>query len=348
MNTYRFVFERSSKKHRCPSCLKKRFVRYVDTETGAYLPDHYGRCDREVNCSYHLNPYKDGYHKQIELKKLAASGIKKSSMPRIQSEQGHRIKNSRGYIPMEVLKQTLRGYEHNAFIQNLLHRVPYPFGAKDIEMVVSLYYLGTICKGYRFGAITFPFIDLKGNVRAVQVKQFDQSNHTTGTDFLHSIIARHHAKVNKPVPDWLRAYQANEKKVSCLFGEHLLSKYPHNPVAIVEAPKTAIFANLYFGFPWERDGLLWLAAYNLSSLNIEKCKALKGRRVLLFPDLSKEGRAFSLWSERAKEFEAKLPGTRFFMSDLLEKHAPSEGRQKGFDLADYLERLDWRLFRSVD
>ena len=119
MNAYRFVFERSSKKHRCPSCLKKRFVRYVDIETGAYLPDHYGRCDREVSCAYHLNPYKDGFHKENEHVKLAASGIKKVSMLRPEPDGRNRMNNSQSYIPMDVLKQTLRGYEYNIFLQKI-------------------------------------------------------------------------------------------------------------------------------------------------------------------------------------------------------------------------------------
>ena len=37
-------------------------------------------------------------------------------------------------------------------------------------------YKRQIPKGYRAGAISFPFIDIKGNVRAVQIKQFDEQN----------------------------------------------------------------------------------------------------------------------------------------------------------------------------
>ena len=88
----------------------------------------------------------------------------------------------------------------------------------------------------------------------------------------------------------------NETKVSCLFGEHLLSKYQTNPIALVEAPKTAIIATLYFGFPDNPKNFLWLAVYNLSSLNIDKCKVLQGRKVFLLPDLN----AFDNWSQKRK------------------------------------------------
>ena len=269
--------------------------------------------------------YKLGYGDRIKKKK----GTKKTAKP--------------VFIPIDILIKTLSRYEQNTFIQNLLKRVKFPFDADDIEKVISLYRLGTID-----AAITFPFIDINHNVRAVQVKEFDKYNHTTGTDFLHSIIEKHHNRNNTPVPNWLTPYNGNETKVSCLFGEHLLSKYPHNPIALVEAPKTAIYGTLYFGLPEQPQNFVWLAVYNLSSLKLEKCKALKGRKVYLFPDLSKEGRAFELWSNKATEIQKELKGTYFQVSDLLEQLAPERDKSEGKDLADYLIKLDWRLFRQKE
>jgi hypothetical protein len=194
------------------------------------------------------------------------------------------------------------------------------------------------------GAVTFPFIDEMHNIRTIQVKQFDESNHTTATTFLHSIIEKNLGEVNSPIPEWLKQYNENELKVSCLFGAHLLPKYPNNPVALVEAPKSAIIGTLYYGFPDKPERLLWLAVYNLSSLSFEKCRALKGRTVILFPDLSKEGTAFQLWSEKAKTMEKQLPGTRFIVNNLLEQKASIKAKSKGYDLADYLIQFNHCTF----
>jgi len=333
--------EKGSKKYCCPECAKMRFVRYIDTETGEYLPSQYGRCDRESKCKYHLNPYLDGYAKtksdHSETINIWKPKLKKPSpIP------------DPVFIPVKVFKETLQSeqYEQNTFIQNLLTKVAFPFEAKDVEKVISLYYLGTVPNGYRAGANTFPFIDLGGNIRAIQVKQFDETNHTTGTDFLHSIIEKYYTRNNNPLPEWLDAYIKQDKRVSCLFGEHLLNKYPLNPVALVEAPKTAVYCTLYFGFPVLPKNIIWLAVYNKSSFSFEKMKPLQGRDIFTFPDLSKDGSTFNEWKQKAKEIENRLPGTRFIFSDLLEQFAPEADKKEGYDLADYLIKQDWRQFRK--
>lgn len=350
---HRYSLEKGSKKHHCPDCNKRTFVRYVDTETGDYLPEQYGRCDRESKCSYHLNPYLDGYAKMIWEQEQKVTGVTKVTVPKQKyfcTQPKPQPTPEPVFFDFETFKQTLQPerYEKNTFIQNLFYGVQFPFEIDEVTKVIQLYRLGTVANGYRAGANTFPFIDIKGNVRAVQVKQFDEQNHTTGTDFLHSIFEKHHTRNNKPLPEWLEAYNKNETKVSCLFGEHLLSKYPYNPVALVEAPKTGVYGTLYFGFPEQPTNLLWLAVYNLSSLNLNKCQTLKGRNVYLFPDLSKDGKAFELWSNKATEIQRRLQGTYFHVSDLLEQLAPQEDKEQGKDIADYLIKQDWRLFRKQD
>ncbi len=321
---YRYQFDKTGKKHLCPDCGKNRFVRYVDTETKEYLPEQYGRCDRADNCGYYLNPYKAGYN---------TNGLKEHQYkPRPKAKPQPLY-----FIPEDVLNETLRGYQHNTFVQNLLKLCP----VEDVEKVISLYRIGTISGKYMPGSVTFPFIDKAGNIRAIQAKKFNDENHTTRTSFLHSLKTYEYIGKVGGLPGWLQDYAKNELKVSCLFGEHLLNKYPLNPIALVEAPKTAIIGTLYYGLPETPEALLWLAVYNKSSLTFEKCKALKGRKVVLFPDL----KAFDLWNAQTQELKAKLPGTRFIVSDLLEKNATESELKSGADLADYLTQFDYKLFR---
>jgi len=344
---YRYILEKGRKKHYCPECGKKTFVLYIDTETGDYLPEQYGRCDRESKCSYHLNPYLDGYAKAIWEQEQG----NRSELPNIWKPKRKKTipqpTPEPVFFDFETFKQTLQPerYEKNTFIQNLFYRVQFPFEVDEVTKVIQLYRLGTVANGYRAGANTFPFIDIKGNVRAVQVKQFDEQNHTTGTDFLHSIIEKHHTRNNKPLPEWLEAYTKQDKRISCLFGEHLLSKYPNTKVYLFEAPKTAIYATLYFGFP-EQSNTICLAVYNKSSFSFDKLKVLQGRFIYVFPDLSKDGNTFKEWETKAKEYENRLPGTRFIFSDLLEQLAPERDKSEGNDLADYLIKQNWRLFRK--
>ncbi|MFA5691760.1 MAG: DUF6371 domain-containing protein [Bacteroidales bacterium] len=351
MNKHRYTLEKGSKKYHCPDCNKKTFVRYIDTETGDYLPEQYGRCDRESKCSYHLNPYLDGYAKMIWEQEQKVTGVTKVTVPKqkyFRTQPKPQPTPEPVFFDFDTFKQTLQPerYEKNTFIQNLFYRVQFPFEVDEVTKVIQLYRLGTVANGYRAGANTFPFIDIKGNVRAIQVKQFDQKNHTTGTDFLHSIIEKHHTRNNKPLPEWLEAYIKQGKRISCLFGEHLLSKYHSNPVALVEAPKTAVYGTLYFGLPETPESLIWLAVYNKSSFSFDKLKVLQGRFVYVFPDLSKDGNTFKEWETKAKEYESRLPGTRFIFSDLLEQLAPERDKSEGNDLADYLIKQDWRLFRK--
>ena len=351
MDKHRYTLEKGSKKHHCPDCNKKTFVLYIDTETGDYLPEQYGRCDRESKCSYHLNPYLDGYAKMIWEQEQKVTGVTKVTVPKqkyFRTQPQPQPTPEPVFFDFDTFKQTLQPerYEKNTFIQNLFYRVQFPFEVDEVTKVIQLYRLGTVANGYRAGANTFPFIDIKGNVRAVQVKQFDKQNHTTGTDFLHSIIEKHHTRNNKPLPEWLEAYTKQDKRISCLFGEHLLSKYRSNPVALVEAPKTAVYGTLYFGLPETPESLIWLAVYNKSSFSFDKLKVLQGRFVYVFPDLSKDGNTFKEWETKAKEYESRLPGTRFIFSDLLEQLAPERDKSEGNDLADYLIKQDWRLFRK--
>ena len=66
MIQFKYKLDKSSKKFVCPKCGKRTFVKYIETETGNYLTDDLGRCDRETNCCYHKPP-KGKENKTIEI-----------------------------------------------------------------------------------------------------------------------------------------------------------------------------------------------------------------------------------------------------------------------------------------
>lgn len=109
----------------------------------------------------------------------------------------------------------------------------------------------------------------------------------------------------------------------CLFGENLLQE--NRKVALVESAKTAIIASLYY------PQFTWVSSEGKEGLNIDKLKVLKGKDVVLFPDLN----AFEKWKEKAKQLTFCKSVT---VSDLLESIASEKERASGLDLVDYLLR----------
>ncbi len=119
----------------------------------------------------------------------------------------------------------------------------------------------------------------------------------------------------------------------CSFGEHLLID-KSKTVAIVESEKTAIIASIYL------PQFIWVAVGSLSNLNADKCQILKGRKVVLFPDLN----GFDKWRNKAKELSHLAS---FAVSDLLERKATEAERKQGLDIADYLLKFDLSDFARV-
>lgn len=349
MKYYRYKLDKSSKKYTCPNCEKKTFVRFIDTQKNELLPDEFGRCDRESKCSYSLNPYENGYSKMIWEQENNINDYSKVNYHKPIIKKEPLPAPEIFYFDFETFKQTLKGYDKNIFIQNLLSNVPFPFNTKDVSEVVSKYRLGTVLNGYLSGAITFPYIDINSRIRAVQVRKYDKDNHGLegGTNWLDNIIIKYYKEKNKPLPEWLENYQKNERKVSCLFGEHLLQSNPTARIGIVEAPKTAVYCSLYFKDYEPFKNIIWLAIFNKSSFTLDKLKVLKNRFVFVFPDLSKNGSTFNEWKLKAKEYETKLTDTKFIVSDFLERLAPEKDKEQGNDIADFLIQLDWKKFRTI-
>jgi hypothetical protein len=300
------------------------------------MPAQYGRCDREIKCGHHEKP-------------VSTEDVKKSSYSaRKNLSIRNNVKGNRKiYIPPKVFERTKHSTELNQFYNNLIKNVPFPFDGNYVKDVLKYYEVGTVdfLSDYE-GAVCFPFIDIESQIHGVQVKTFDNANHTTDTKSLNYLLQKKFKRINHPIPKWLHEYQEQSGKYTCLFGEHLLKSFPNNPIAIVEAPKTAIYASLYFGMPKNSSDFLWLATGSLSYLTKDRILVLKDRSVMLFPDLSEDKTAFNKWKVKAETILKEIPSINIQTSNFLEVRASKEEQIKGLDLADFLIQLDWRVFQN--
>jgi hypothetical protein len=300
-----------SSRYQCPGCSKaKVFSRYIDTETGEQLPEHVGRCNREINCGYHYTPKQyfedEGQSLEGKTKPFKQPQVKKGAEPKPMS-----------LIPAEALKESLKGYEQNHFIAYLISL----FGEEETSQLIGRYYIGS--SKHWPGSTVFWQIDIQGKIRTGKIMLYSPDtgkrikkpyNHITWT---HKALKQ---------PDF------NLKQ--CFYGEHLL-KGNTKPVAIVESEKTAIIASQYL------PGFIWLAVGSLTNLSPARCRVLSGRVVTLFPDLN----AFDKWQEKANNLSGMAGLT---VSDLLERKATQAEKAEGLDLADYLIKFDWQQFRGKE
>ena len=112
----------------------------------------------------------------------------------------------------------------------------------------------------------------------------------------------------------------------CLFGEHLLKKYPDKQVCLVEAEKTAIIGAALM------PQFVWVAVGDKTQLG-DKVEILEGRTIIAFPDVD----GYDKWMEKCGE----RPYLNIQVSDYLQQNATEEDKQIGADIADVLIR--WKL-----
>ena len=363
---YRYQLPKKAIKSDCPNCSpkhRKTLSRYVDSQTGKPLPEPYGRCDRESNCSYHLSPYHKtvsgiSYADEVYQQWKADNHV---TAPR---QHNHRISDATSRpqtrfspdrkqpdymsstpseeqivyaIPDEMFNQSLGHYDRNQFARLLQQH----FGQSVASELLQRFHVGTSARWP--GASVFWYIDEQDRKRGGQIKLFGPDWHTakksngkSKTSWVHSALTYRLEKAETPLPDWLVKYNQYGECSPCLFGlPQLLTEPVDKPIALVEAPKTAIICTACI------PDFIWLAVGALSYLNAERLAPVRSRKVVLYPDLNayydrvnEQGQTVRGWLSRADEIRAK--GFEVEVSDFLERLASDKQKQAGLDLADFL------------
>jgi hypothetical protein len=312
-------------RHTCPGCDHRHntFKRYIDTETGVALADHVGKCDRLDGCGYHLAPR----HYFAEEAGTRSHGF---SLRQARADMRHAKRFDT--LPRHYVDDTAKEYWRNNFTQFLAQC----FDQHIAITLASRYKIGT--SKHWPGATIFWQIDINDSVRTGKIMLYNQTdghrvkqpfNHIT---WAHTVLAGESGVVSSelgdahPSPLSARNFQLQQ----CFFGEHLLHTDPFKTVAIAESEKTAVIASFFY------PKYIWLAAGSLEGLSWDKCKVLKDRRVILFPDVN----GYDKWRLKAREMRLRLPGAKFTVDNTLERVATDEERARGIDIADrWIEQL---------
>jgi hypothetical protein len=203
---YQNTLDKSSKKFSCPNCGKRSFVRFVDNETGNYLTENYGRCDRETECKYYAQPTNGKKH------------FSTFKIPEV-------VPTS--YIDRMLIDKTELDYNQNNFVKFLFNY----FDVKQVGKVLEAYHIGT--SKHWEGANIFWQIDNKNKVRTGKIMLYDVSSGKRIKEPYNCINWAHRV---------LKLKDYNLKQ--CLFGLHRINIEMSKPIAIVESEKTAIIMSI--------------------------------------------------------------------------------------------------------
>lgn len=247
MTEFKYSLDKSSKKFICPSCGKRRFVKYINQITNEYLEETYGRCDRETSCGYHNNPKQNHSIAIVNIEKI-------NVIP--------------DFIDPILVKQSLKKYRNNNFAK-FLHK---HFANEEVKNCIARYNIGT--SKHWEGATVFWQINQNQRVHTGKIILFNEkTGKRVKIPFPH--INWVHKKINKE----------NYHLKQCLFGLHLLKisiamplQYNCNTIAIVESEKTAIIMSLFI------PEYLWMATGSKQNLKLELLEPIKKENIIVYPD----------------------------------------------------------------
>jgi hypothetical protein len=304
MNNHRYTLEKYNgmkTRYSCPSCNKiNEFTRYIDTQTKEYLSNKVGSCNRRIECGYHYKPKQYFHDNNISFDKT-------KSIPFIRRTPKQKPITS--FINAKIMQESINSKKPNLFIDFLAN-----IWDKEIANYLKIKYnIGT--SNYWNGATTFWQQDIKGNVRSGKIILYNLANGKRIKKPYNHINWEHKTRKLE-----------NFNLEQCYFGEHLINKDKSKAIALCESEKTAIISSIYL------PDFIWLACGGLNNLNEVKTRVLKGRNVVLFPDL----KCFDLWNNKIPQLTRLAT---FKTSSLLEEKSTENEKKQGLDIADYLLKI---------
>lgn len=269
----------------------------------------------QSKCGYHLTPRQyfqqnPGARPQGDAWREPPEWLKRSKNDPGTSQTTPKPAAAICELPKDVVEKTIRVTPPSNFVKFLDSL----FDPIITEGIVFEYNLGVT----KAGETIFYQQDMTGRYRGGKVIQFNpETGHRIKDSDCPVCWVMQRFKRKRLIPEsW--------KMTQCLFGEHLLSKYPDRVVCLVEAEKTAcICAGLVPDY-------IWVATGGKSQLG-DKLNVLKNRDVVVYPDVD----AYEEW--KAYFEPGKWPNVE--LSDRVQEMATEEEKEQQADIADIVIRL---------
>ena len=208
MKLFKYSLDTSNNKFVCPDCNKKTFVLFIETETGKYLTDNFGRCDRQSKCGYFRKPETE-YTNTFRII--------------------DRIKPKPSFHTLEILEKSFINTSSNNFIQ-FLETI---FSNVEVKKAVLNYLIGT-------------WEQWKGTTVFWQIDKQERIHHGKVMLYNPATGKRVKNKEDKSIISSVRSLAKLDGFVleQCLFGLHLVNENT-KVIALCESEKTAVIMSLF-------------------------------------------------------------------------------------------------------
>jgi hypothetical protein len=209
------------------------------------------------------------------------------------------IKKSRT-IDFSIVEASMKRTNVNSLSKYLYDN----FDSQKVKNVLQDYYLGTSTRGFAI----FWFINKQGKVQKSK-------------EVLYKLNGKRTNYFKVP-------YKNEDNYFFCLFGEHLITDLT-KPLILVESEKTALICKIEF------PEYNWLAYSGINGMTYNKMYALKGRQIVIIPDISQQ--AVDIAKKQMKKLQSL--DIDFKILDLTYGKSDKELKALGYynaDIADIL------------
>ncbi len=348
ISTNGYFLDPTSAKFDCPECKQRTFVRYVNKE-GKYLPNHVGRCDREIHCTYHYKASEFFRDNNVDVNNMTCETVERAT-------EFYQIPQRCLCAKQEImtLNQDFQGCPNNfiRYLIDVLH-----FSQEHLKSHMLKYNVFITQEKQRFILSDFtdlPYYHLEGdkkspytyeekaelfynyyrnyekNIQRVQYFYVSANNDVrTAREIIYKADFHREKDSGLLIHHQFDDYSKNKRVKWCIFGEHLLTDTSDKRnIIIVEAEKTAFVMSLYY------PEFLWLAVGGINGISADYEYCRNDVINYFIPDADVDRKGISC----ADKWSKKIPFTVLSQTPYkvvnFHNYCTSEEIEQGFDILD--------------